>query len=164
MQHARDTFYVTLRDRLAALNPQRTVVVRGLSRPGVLVADNELASAEVIPDAFTLHWAALQVEARGSLPLATLECEIRYATDGSADVGGMDRGQLLGAMDAELVAALVAEPTHVPKTNYSSNPAAEEGSDVFWSGPKFGGAVANGERLSRTATVEVWCYLEAGEL
>ncbi len=164
MQHARDTFYVTLRDRLAALNPERTVVVRGLSRPGVLVADNELASGEVIPDAFTLRWAALQVEARGSLPLATMECEVRYATDGSADVGGMDRGQLLGAMDAELVAALVAEPTHVPKTNYSNNPAAEEGSDVFWSGPKFGAAAQNGERLSRSATVEVWCYLEAGEL
>lgn len=164
MQHARDTFYVTLRDRLAALNPERTIALRGLSRPGVLVTDNELASAVVIPDAFTLHWAALQVEARGSLPLATMECEIRYVTDGSVDVGGMDRGQMLSAMDAELVAALVTEPTHVPKTNYSGTPAAEEGSDVFWNGPKFRAAVTAGERLSRVATVEVWCYLEAGEL
>ncbi len=164
MQDARDTFYVTLRDRMAALNPERTVVVRGLSRPGVLVADNELPSGQVVPDAFSLHWTALQVEPRGALPLATMECEIRYVTDGSAGGGGMDRGQLLGAMDAELVAALLAEPTHVAKVNYGSTPAAEQGSDVFWSGPKFGSAAATGERLSRTATVEVWCYLEAGEL
>ena len=43
MQSAKDTFYVTLRDRLAALNPARTVVVRGMVRPGVLVEENELA-------------------------------------------------------------------------------------------------------------------------
>ena len=98
------------------------------------------------------------------MPLATMECEIRYVTDGSANVGGMDRGQLLGGMDAELLSALVGEPTHVAKLNYSSQPPTVEGSDVFWSGPKFGPATVSGERLSRTATIEVWCYLEAGEL
>ncbi len=164
MQHARDTFYVTLRDRLAALNPERTVVVRGLSRPGVLVAANELPVGQAIPDIFSLHWTALQVEVRETMPLATMECEIRYVTDGSVDVGGMDRGQLLGAMDAELISALVGEPTHVPKLNYSSEPPTVEGSDVFWSAPKFGPETVSGERLSRTATVEVRCYLEAGEL
>lgn len=164
MQHARDTFYVTLRDRLAALNPERTVVVRGLSRPGVLIAENELPSTQVIADCFSLHWTALRVEPRQTLPLATMECEIRYATDGSADVGGMDRGQLLGAMDAELLSVLVAEPTHTAKTNYDTQPPTDEGSDVFWNGPKFQPVVANGERLSRTAMVEVWCHLEAGEL
>lgn len=162
MQHARDTFYVTLRDRVAALNPERTVVVRGVSRPGVLVAANELPAGQVAADVFSLHWTALRVEAQGSLPLATMECEIRYATDGSADVGGMDRGQLLGAMDAELVSALAAEPTHVPKTNYTSTPPTVEGSDVFWGGPTLKPVAENGERLSRTATVDVWCYLEAG--
>ena len=164
MQHARDTFYVTLRDRVAALNQERVVVVRGLTRPAVLVAENELPSGEVIPNAFALHWTALRVEPSGTVPLATMECEIRYATDGSADVGGMDRGQLLGAMDAELVAALTAEPAHVTKTNYSTTPPTIEASDVFWSGPTFKSVAATGERLSRTATVDVWCYLEAGEL
>lgn len=164
MQHARDTFYVTLRDRLAVLNPERTLVVRGLSRPGVLVSDNELVSAQMLPDVFCLYWTALAVEPRGALPLATMECEVRYVTDGSADVGGMDRGQLLAGMDAELVAALTAEPRHVPKTNYGNTPPTMEGSDVFWNGPTFKPAVASAERLVRTATVEVWCYLEAGEL
>ena len=45
MQNAKDTFYVTLRDRLAAVNPARTMVLRGVTRPGVLVEENELASA-----------------------------------------------------------------------------------------------------------------------
>ena len=45
MQNAKDTFYVTLRDRLAAVNPARTMLVRGVIRPGLLVEENELASA-----------------------------------------------------------------------------------------------------------------------
>jgi hypothetical protein len=43
MQRAKDTFYITLRDRIAALNPARTVLVRGVVRPAVLVEENELA-------------------------------------------------------------------------------------------------------------------------
>ncbi len=44
MQDARDTFYVALRGRLAAINPDRTIVVRGQVRPGILVEENELRS------------------------------------------------------------------------------------------------------------------------
>ena len=56
MQNAKDTFYVTLRDRLAALNPARTMVVRGVTRPGVLVEENELVSAYEPVDVFCLRW------------------------------------------------------------------------------------------------------------
>ncbi len=55
---------------------------------------------------------------RGRLPLVTMECEIRYATDGDSGNGGMDRGRLLAAMDAELVAAVGAAPQNVVKMNY----------------------------------------------
>ena len=37
MQNAKDTFYLTLQSRLAALNPSRTVVLRGVVRPATLV-------------------------------------------------------------------------------------------------------------------------------
>ncbi len=48
MQNAKDSFYEVLRARLSALNPERTVAVRGVTRPGVLVDENELqASAGV---------------------------------------------------------------------------------------------------------------------
>ncbi len=64
MQNARDTFYVTLRDRLAAINPGRTMVLRGVTRPGVLVEENELVSAFQPVNAFCLHWTGLSVDAR----------------------------------------------------------------------------------------------------
>jgi hypothetical protein len=170
MQNARDTFYVTLRDRLAALNSARTIVVRGVTRPGVLVEENELASAYQPVDAFCLRWTGLSVDAQGSLPLVTMVCEIRYATDGDSGNGGMDRGRLLSAMDGELVAAVSGAPQNVLKRNYV---AAAGGSglapvtmatNVFWSDVTFGVVVVNGERLERTATVEVFSYQEAGEL
>jgi hypothetical protein len=36
--------------------------------------------------------------------------------------------------------------------------------NVFWSDAVFGAVVVNDERLERVATVEVFCYQEAGEL
>ena len=170
MQNARDTFYVTLRDRLAALNPSRTIVLRGVTRPGVLVEENELVSAYQPVNAFCLRWTGLSVDAHGSLPLVTMVCEIQYATDGDSGNGGMDRGRLLSAMDGELAAAVSAAPQNAVKMNYV---AAAGGSglapvtmatNVFWGDVTFGAAVVNGERLERVATVEVFSYQEAGEL
>jgi hypothetical protein len=165
MQNARDTFYVTLRDRLAALNPARTMVLRGVTRPGVLVEENELASAYQPVNAFCLRWTGLSVDAKGTLPLVTMVCEIRYATDGDSGNGGMDRGRLLSAMDGELVAAVSGTPQNVAKMNYAggSTPVAMA-TNVFWSDVMFGVGVVNGERLERVATVEVFSYQEAGEL
>src|ERR1700738_2139770 len=153
MQNARDTFYVTLRDRLAAVNPARTMVLRGVTRPGVLVEENELASAYQPVNTFCLRWTGLSVDAQGALPLVTMVCEIRYATDGDSGNGGMDRGRLLSGMDGELVAAVSADPQNIPKTNYV---AAAGGSgllpvamatNVFWSDAVFGAATVNGEGL-----------------
>jgi hypothetical protein len=168
MQNAKDTFYVALQSRLATLNPERTIVVRGVLRPGTLVVENELSSAGVPVDAFRLQWTGLLVNRTGPLPLVAMECSIQYATDGSASNAGMDRGRMLAAMDAELAAALGTEPQTVPKINYS---AAETGvapttmgTNVFWADPVFGTAKAIDERLERTTTVQVFAYQEAGEL
>jgi hypothetical protein len=164
MQNAKDTFYVTLRDRLAAVNPARTIVLRGVTRPGVLVEENELASAYQPMDAFCLRWTGARVDMRGSLPLIAMNGEIRYGSDGNAGNGGMDRGRLLAAMDAELVAAVGAAPQNAAKMSYAgATPVALE-TRVFWGDVAFGAATMNGERLERVATVEVFCYQEAGEL
>ena len=72
MQNAKDTFYITLSTRIAALNSERTVVVRGVTRPGVLVSENELVSAVELPDIFRLEWTALRLDANGALPLAAM--------------------------------------------------------------------------------------------
>lgn len=164
MQSAKDTFYTMLQARLAAVNPARTMVVRGVTRPGVLVEENELASDVVPVDAFRLRWVGLKVDVGDALPLATMSCEIRYATDGSSGNGGMDRGRLLAGMDAELAAAVGMPPRSVGKMNYSASPAVAMGTKVFWGDVAFGAAVVTDERLERVATVEVFCYQEAGEL
>ena len=168
MQNAKDTFYITLCNRIAALNPGRTVVVRGATRPGVLVEENELETAVEMPDAFRLRWTSAKVDAAGALPLVALGCEIRYCTDGNAGNGGMDRGRLLAAMDGELASAVGAGPQSAVKMNYSGTaqggaPAAM-GTNIFWGDLAFGEVVVNGERLERVATVQVFSYQEAGEL
>ena len=164
MQNARDTFYVALRDRLAAVNPARTMVVRSVVRPGLLVEENELASANAPADVFRLRWTGLRVDAKGALPLMVMDCEIRYATDGNAGNGGMDRGRLLAAMDAELVAAVNAGLQNVVKMSYAALPAVAMGTNVWWGDVAFAAATVNGERLERLATVEVFSFQEAGEL
>ena len=169
MQDARDTFYITLRNRLATINPYRTIVVRGQVRPGVLVEENELATALPAVNAFTLRWTGLKLDASGPMSLVAMGCEIEYATDGSPGNGGMDRGRLLASMDGELAAALMQEPQSTAKRNYSGvvgtgAAAVPMATNIFWSNPQFGAASASGERLQRIATAQVFAYQEAGEL
>ena len=164
MQNAKDTFYLTLQTRLAALNPARTLVVRGVLRPGTLVDENELPTAAAPTDTFRLEWTKLEITAASPLPWVAIECAIHYATDGTAGNGGMDRGRLLAAMDAELAAALAEEPHAVPKMNYTATPPTAMRTNIFWADPIFAPATAVDERLSRTATVQVYTYQEAGEL
>ena len=161
MQSAKDTFYVTLRDRLAVVNPARVMVVRGVTRPGSLVEENELASAVRPVDAFCLRWTGLRVDSRG---LASMRCEVRYCTDGSAGSGGMDRGRLLARMDAELVAAVNAAPQSVVKSGFNAGGSTAMGTRVFWGDVAFGAGAVESERLARVATVDVFAYQEAGEL
>jgi hypothetical protein len=164
MQNAKDTFYTMLQSRLAVLNPSRQIVVRGVLRPGTLVEENELPSAWIPVDAFRLQWTKLQVTSASPLPWIALECVIAYATDGSADNGGMDRGRLLAAMDAELASALSTTPHTVPKFNYARAVPAAMSTNIFWADPVFGAATSTNERMERSATVQVYAYQEAGEL
>ena len=166
MQSAKDTFYVMLRDRLAGLNGARTMVLRGVTRPGVVVEENELVAGAGPVNAFCMRWTGLNVAARGALPLVRMECEIRYRTDGSAGNGGMDRGRLLAAMDAELVAAVSAAPQSAAKRDFTGGVGVgmRVGTRVFWGDAEFGPVVVVGERLERVAKVEVFAHQETGEL
>jgi hypothetical protein len=171
MQNAKDTFYTTLQSRLAALNPSRTIVLRGVVRPATLVDENELPTAAILTNAFRLHWTKLQITAAAPLPWIAMECAIHYTTDGSdanagsaGGGGAMARGRALAAMDAELAAALSTGPHAVPKQNYAATPPAAMATNIFWADPVFSSATIDGERLARTATVQVFAYQEAGEL
>lgn len=164
MQNAKDTFYEVLRDRVAEVSAGLTVVVRGVLRPAVVVEENEVVSSAELRDCFRLRWTGLRVDA-GAAPLVAMQCEIRYATAGSA--GGLDRGRALAAMDATLAAAVGKAPQSAVKKDFSAlaggGAAVALSSSVWWSDVAFGALAEDAGELKRTATVEVWSYREAGE-
>ena len=167
MQNAKDTFYLTLQQRLAALNPQRILVVREQRRSGTLVVENEAPTAQVPLDCFRLQWTSLSLDRTSAMPLVALTCEISYATDGTRPMAGMDRGRLLSAMDSELASALSQPPLSTPKLDCTASDSGTApvplATNVFWSEPAFAAITATGERLSRTASVQVFAFQEAGE-
>ena len=168
MQNAKDTFYELLRSRIAAANPERTIVLRGVTRPGVLVEENELVSTVTLPDCFRLRWPDASVDSSNALPIATLTCEILYETAGTAGNGGMDRGRMLTEMDAEIVAALNACPQKTVKQNYAALAAGGSATtmttNIWWSDVMPGPLVVKADRIARTAKVTVMSCEEAGEL
>ena len=168
LQSIKDTFYALLQSRLATLNPARTLVVRGILRPGILVPENELPGTAIDgispAEAFCLRWATLKVDAQTAGSLLTLGCEIRYASDGTTGNASMDRGRMLSAMDVELATALTLLPMHTIADVLSEAPGGGAStieplsSNIFWTQPTFGALIPRGERLERTAQLEVFGY------
>jgi hypothetical protein len=161
MQNAKDTFYITLRNRLATVNPERIMTLRGLPRPGILVEEAEAPSAQLPLDVFVLRWTKLAADSEIPSTLAAMTCEIHYATAGTRDNMGLDRGRALEAMDDELLRML--SPASAPKMNYTQDPAVQMGTSIFWSQPLFAPGAATRERVGRVATVEVFAFQEQGE-
>lgn len=174
MQNAKDTFYVTLRTRLAALNPARTMTLRAVTRPGIFVEEAEAALAQSgakdqpgswggrpVLDAFALSWTGLAADHQLPAILAQMTCEIQYATAGTQTNAGLDRGRALDEMDYELLQLLY--PYSAQKMNYTQTTATAMETMVFWSEPEFSPAVALGDRIGRTAKVTVFAFQEGGE-
>jgi hypothetical protein len=161
MQNAKDTFYITLRDRLTTVNPDRTMTLRGFMRPGILVEEAEAPAAQLLLDAFVLRWTKLATDTQLPSILASMTCEIHYATAGTQQNAGLDRGRALEEMDDELLQMLC--PSSTPKMNYAQTPAAQMGTNIFWSPAVFAPATTVRERVGRVATVEVLAFQEQGE-
>ena len=106
MQNAKDSFYVALRTRLAAINPERTILLRGTIRPGIIVEEAEAPLSQLPNDVFVLRWLGLGIDLDSGSTMTAEECEILYQTCGTQGFGGLDRGRSLCGMDAELVAIL----------------------------------------------------------
>lgn len=162
MENAQNTFYIALRDRLAALNPNRTLYLRGVTRPGILVEGNELVTPQPPSDVFVLRWVGLECDPYLPEVIAQMECEIEYRTEGTAGNLGMDRQAMLTEMDAELVSLLA--PNWTQKMNYSQAPAMAMETRVFWTEANFAPVKVERDRVARTATVSVFSYREPGEL
>ncbi len=162
MENAKDTFYVTLRNRLALLNPNRTMLLRGVQRPGILVEEAEAVAPMLPADVFVLRWTALEADVNLPLVLARMECEIHYTTGGTQAASGLDRGRALEEMDAEVISIL--SPPSTPKMDYAQNPVLQMNTPVFWTAAAFTAAVTTRDRIARSAKVTVCTYQEPGEL
>jgi hypothetical protein len=161
MQNAKDSFYIALRTRLAVVNPERMILLRGSLRPGILVEEAEAPFAQLPNDVFVLRWLGLGTDLDLASAMAALECEIVYQTCGTQAFGGLDRGRALSEMDEEVVALL--QPFCTPKLNYAVQPAATMLTQMFWDEPVFTPVVALRDRLSRSAKVVIYSYQEQGE-
>ena len=120
MQNAKDSFYMALRARLAAINPERTCVLRGAVRPGILVEEAEAPFSQLPADVFVLRWLGIGTDVNLDAPMVAAECEIAYQTCGCQSFGGLDRGRALSAMDKELLSML--QPFSTPKLSFMATP------------------------------------------
>jgi hypothetical protein len=161
MQNAKDTFYITLRNRLTTVNSNRTMSLRAVTRPGILAEEAEAPMAELPLDVFVLRWTKLAADAQLPSILTQMTCEIHYATAGTQDNAGLDRGRALEEMDDEVLQLLC--PASAVKMNFTQTPAAQMGTSIFWSQAIFAPATSVRERMGRVATVNVFAFQEQGE-
>jgi hypothetical protein len=161
MQNAKDSFYITLRARLITINPERTILLRGAVRPGLVVEEAEAPFNQLPNDVYVLRWLGMGVDVDLASTMVAEQCEILYQTCGTQSFGGFDRGRLMSEMDEEVTAML--QPFHTPKLNYTATPPAQMLTQVFWDEPGFGPMTIQRDRLSRSASVMVYSYQEQGE-
>jgi hypothetical protein len=173
MQFTKDTFYITLRDRLATLNPARTITLNGVTRPAVVAAENEVVvPVRPLPDAFYLEWGAAQAvpQQTGGRGIFALDCLVSYHTFGTVE-SGVDRGRSLAALDIELIS--ICQPGTAPKLDYTQTPPADLGTSIVWSMPQLGKVSGSeaprgealprgtaGVRLERTVSLKVFFFPE----
>jgi hypothetical protein len=145
MQFAKDSFYMVLRERLAVLNPERTVVRNGATRPAVVVGENEPTTSEMRQaNVFYIWWGGARLaphQAGARRPGMALGCEIRYGTSGTTE-GNVDRGRLLAALDEELLG--ICHPGWAPKRDFTRTPTVDLGTNILWSSPELEEAQSNG--------------------
>src|SRR5262249_2224231 len=99
MQATKDTFYITLRDRLVAIDPNRTIMIDGATRPAIAMVENEPpGTPPTLCDVLYLYWGAARAARPDAGTLMEMECVISYRTKGSDGNGNLDRGRDLGGL------------------------------------------------------------------
>jgi len=167
MQAAKDSFYMALRTRLAALNPTRTMVIDGVTVPAIVARENmEPRYNEAVPGVFYVDFGELLI-AESTRPLLGVDCRIWYASEGSGGTG-VDRGRVLAEMDRELL--LICNPPHTEMLDYTQTPSDDLGTGVFWTMPQLGNAPgqaaiakqqwsASEARVTRYAQLRIYFFL-----
>jgi len=167
MQAAKDSFFRALQGRLSVVNPGRTIIVDGVAKPAILVAENEpYPPAKLFFNTFYVHWLgspAVHEFAGTTAPRYEQIAQIEYFVRGTAALQRpfADRGRLIGQLDRELVQILF--PGYTPKMNFTAEPPQPLGSQVQWSWTPDLRTIAQSEGsvLRRISTTHVSFYLES---
>ncbi len=166
MQATKDTFFRALQSRLAVVNPARTITVDGVTRPAILVVENEAyPPPKLFFNTFYIHWLggpAVRQFARTLTPRYALLAQLEYFVQGTPALQRpfADRGRITAQMDGELIEILF--PGIAEKTDYSGASPQPLGCSVHWQWtPDFRSAAErDGSLLKRAATVNVSSYLK----
>lgn len=153
MQFAKDSFFLAIQERLAGLNPKRTVRMDGATMPAVVVTENLPPTfAEPLPDVFYIEWGAAGVASGSSASrsLMSLDAVVSYHTSGTVR-SMVDRGRMLAQLDNELLG--ICSPANVEKMDYTKSPTEDLGTRVFWNQPSIverkSTAGADGQEIKR---------------
>jgi hypothetical protein len=162
MQATKDSFYIALRDRLVAVDPQRTIMIDGATRPAIVVVENEPPSAgPPLSDAFYLHWGGARWAQPSAGTLLEMECILSYRTKGTDQNGNLDRGRDLASLDNDILA--ICAPPFTEKYDYSTGTPADLGSTIFWTQPVFSALVNAPPYVGREVSVSVFFYPEVNQ-
>lgn len=159
MQPTKDSFYVALRDRLVAVDPNRTVTLDGATRPAIAVIENEPPTgAPLLCDTLYLHWGNAKLAPLSVGTLMAIDCTISYCTKGSVQNANVDRGRDLASLDNDLLA--ICSPPQTAKYDYSTGSAVSLGSTIFWTLPVLNAAKSTPPYVGRDVVVTVFFYPE----
>jgi hypothetical protein len=158
MQAAKDTFVRTLADRLAVVNPARTVTLDGASRPAVMAVENETpVPANTFLETFLLSFGGAGQVSPDSL-LMYLDCSVSYGSKGTDDMLRTDRGRIVTTMDVELLR--VCAPSNAAASDYTQTPPDALGSNIFWTRPVLDACTGVDGVILRTAKLRLFYFPE----
>ena len=159
MQATKDSFYVALRDRLVAVDPNRTVTLDGATRPAIAVIENEPPTgAPLLCDAFYLYWGNARPAQLAVGTLMAMDCTVSYCTKGSVQNANLDRGRDLASLDNDLLA--ISSPPQTAKCDYGTGSPLSLGSTIFWTLPILNAAKSTPPYVGRDVSITVFFYPE----
>jgi len=162
MQAAKDSFYMALRGRLAQAFPARAIAAGGTTRPALVVTENDQPSVTARQhDAFYLQWGEARPLRPATSTLMAMTCTVSYASAGSDQNGGLDRGRMVAEMQSELLG--ICSPAVTRKFDYTGATPADLSSSIFWTSPVFRPAKAAPNCEAGEASVTVYFYPEVNQ-
>ncbi len=162
MQAAKDSLYLTLRERLAASYPGRTITVGAATRPAIVVVENDQPSVTARQhETFYMEWGEARPVRPAISTLMAMTFTLTYASAGTEQNGGLDRGRVLGELDSEMLG--ICSPAVARKSDNTGANPVDLGSNIFWTVPAIRPQKAAPNCVAHEASLTVYFYPEVNQ-